>query len=980
MNETVESVWQERFTRERQARKEAERILESKSLELYQANEALRLAYEDLEDRVAARTLELADANEKLRREAKLLEEAQKSLRASEAKSRTLAMVASRTNNGVVITDAEGRIEWVNEGFERISEFQLAEVIGRTPGSFLQGPETDQNTVLWIRDCIRRGEGFTTELKNYTKSGHPYIIAIEVRPCRDDEGRLINFMAIEIDVTKQRKAEQDLRESEERFRTLADSAPVMIWMTDLEKRGIYFNRTWLEFTGRNLAEEIRSGWIESIHPEDKARFLDIYEWSFDRRHPFRLEYRLKNADGHYRWLLDTGVPRLTPSGRFEGYIGSCIDITERKHAEETRRQLFALVEHSNDFIAMTTTEVQTFYLNPAGREIVGLEPNQPLVDTRFDDLLTDEGRALFREVWLPKALSQGQFWGEAPLRNLRTGGELPMQHHLFLVHQEGSKRPLCLATISRDVAARIQVETELRRAREAAEDANRAKSAFLANMSHELRTPMAAVVGFGELLMDPTLPVSARDQALKSISRNGRHLMQLIEDILDLSKIEAGRMELELTPYPPGQILDEVRLIMQSRALECGIVLKLRAIGRIPKQIVTDSTRVRQIVLNFVSNAIKFSDRGRLVSITLFCEEEDDPKKARLGFEVEDEGIGMSAEQIERLFQPFLQLDTSPTRRFAGTGLGLSICKRLAEALGGEIRVTSVEHVGSRFTILIPIVAPSGGLSWTKAEEINTQRSAEPPSSAPMRKKLSGRILIAEDSPDLSKLLHYQLTGVGFHVETVTNGRDAITKAMNGRFDMVLMDMQMPILDGYKATRELRDLGYTGPILALTAHAMREDRDRCLQAGCTDYQAKPVDLPTLLETLDRFIPQRTNGQVGAGPKETSSPVENELALVTAPMNDPEFVELIREYVAELTPKLSEIQTAKEKGDLNAVAELAHKIRGSGGMYGFKDLSTQAGRLEDAIRRDPSATKIEEAYEALGNLVREVTREFPPVVG
>ena len=970
MSEAVDSVWQQRFLRERQSRKEAERLLESKSLELYQANQALRQAYETLEERVAERALELAQANERLRSEAARLEEAQRTLKENEAKMRTLAMVASRTDNAVVITNAQGRIEWVNEGFERISEYRLDEVVGRTPGSILQGPETDANTVQWMRDCVKRGEGFTAEIVNYTKSGRAYIIAIEVQACRDDEGRLVNFMAIEIDVTLQRKAEQALRESEERFRTLADSAPVMIWMTDLDKKGIYFNRTWLEFTGSPLKDEIANGWIESIHPEDKLRFLDIYQWSFDRRHSFRLEYRIKNAEGQYRWLLDTGVPRLTPSGRFEGYIGSCIDITERKHAEETRRQLFALVEHSNDFIAMTTTEGLTFYLNPAGRGMAGLGLNQPLVDTRFDDLLTEEGRTLFRDVWLPKALSQGQWWGEAPLRNLRTGEELAMQHHLFLVRQEGSKRPLCLATISRDIAARNQVETELRRAREAAEDANRAKSAFLANMSHELRTPMAAVVGFGELLMKPSLPKSAKDQALKSISRNGRHLMQLIEDILDLSKIEAGRMELEPTPYSPAQILDEVRSMMQSRASECGITLKLRAVGPLPKQIVTDSTRVRQIVLNFVSNAIKFSERGRTVSITLYCEDANDLDKARLGFEVEDEGIGMSEDQIERLFEPFLQLDTSPTRRFAGTGLGLSICKRLAEALGGEIRVKSVEKQGSRFTILLPVVAPAEGVTWTTADEINSQRAVEPPSNLPVNRKLSGKILIAEDSPDLSRLLHYQLTSSGFQVETVNNGRSAVDKALSGRFDVILMDMQMPILDGYKATRELREAGYTGPILALTAHAMREDRDRCLAVGCTDYQAKPVNLPTLLDTLTRHIASKPSGSSKKVAEPSPSRAEASPAW-ESPHADPEFLELIREYVVDLAIRSTEIHAANEAGDLKRVAEISHKIRGSAGMYGFDGLSERAGMLEDLIRANPSNSLIPDGIDDLVKSIEKI---------
>ena len=487
--ETAEN-WERRFQRERAARTEAERLLEAISLELLEAKLALRDSREELESRVAERTLELAEVNDMLRREASRLERLERSLLDNERQTRNLAMVASRTVNAVVITDDEGRIEWVNEGFERITEYLLDEVVGKTPGSFLQGPETDPQVVLMMRRRIKAGEAFTAEVKNYSKSGRPYLVSMEIQPFHDPLGSLVNFMAIETDVTRQRKIEQDLRESEQRFRTLADSAPVMIWMTDLERRPVYFNRTWLEFTGRSLKQEVADGWVKRIHEEDRSRFFDIYEWSADRRSSFRMEYRLENADGEYRWVLDTGAPRLTPDGKVEGYVGSCIDITERKQVEETRRQLFALVEHSNDFIAMTTAEGQTFYLNPAGRAAAGLALKEPIL-SRFEDLLNDEGRTLFREVGIPAALERGQWWGDASVRNAETGEETAMHHHLFLVHQEGSNRPLCLATISRDVAARKEVETELRRARQDAEDASRAKSAFLANMSHELRTPMA---------------------------------------------------------------------------------------------------------------------------------------------------------------------------------------------------------------------------------------------------------------------------------------------------------------------------------------------------------------------------------------------------------------------------------------------------------------------------------------------------------
>ena len=338
----------------------------------------------------------------------------------------------------------------------------------------------------------------------------------------------------------------------------------------------------------------------------------------------------------------------------------------------------------------------------------------------------------------------------------------------------------------------------------------------------------------------------------------------------------------------------------------------------------------------------------------------------------------MSADQRRQLFQPFTQLDTSPTRKFAGTGLGLSICKRLAEALGGDIEVWSEEGTGSRFTVRLPVHPPDQGLRWISAETINHQQANEPPSSMPIPVHLNGRVLIAEDSPDLSRLLRYQLTGAGLEVETADNGREAVEKAFAKTFDMIVMDMQMPVLDGYEAAKELRARGYQGPILALTAHAMRQDRDRCLQAGCTEYQAKPVDLPTLLAILDAHLGTSRTLAPKAPASESVKAGRGRGRLFTPPPvaeNDPVFLELVREYAADLVPKRAALDDAFQKSDFVKLAKIAHQIRGSGGMYGFSELTLLAGELEDLARDFPGDPRLISSVEALSLLAQGIIEEF-----
>ena len=405
-----------------------------------------------------------------------------------------------------------------------------------------------------------------------------------------------------------------------------------------------------------------------------------------------------------------------------------------------------------------------------------------------------------------------------------------------------------------------EVNKVLEKANVAAEAANRAKSEFLANMSHEIRTPMTAILGFAELLRsegDSSKAPQERIEAIDTIIRNGNHLLAIINGILDLSRIEAGKMETERTECSPWQIVEEVVASMKTRAESKGLRLKTSFQSPLPQVIQTDPVRLRQILVNLVGNAIKFTEHGT-VRIDMRCNR--DPETGpRVHFAVTDTGIGMAPEQTGKLYQPFSQADTSAARRFGGSGLGLTISKRLAEMLNGDIEVESRPGKGSTFTLTIDPGSLEGVPMLDAPPNASTGR--EKPAATGSTEKLYGRVLLAEDGPDNQRLIRFLLTKAGLEVDLAENGHIACDKALasesEGRpYDLILMDMQMPEMDGYTATRQLREHGWRRPIVALTAHAMEGDRERCLEAGCDDYASKPIDRTTLLRVAAKHVPRQ----------------------------------------------------------------------------------------------------------------------------
>ena len=576
-----------------------------------------------------------------------------------------------------------------------------------------------------------------------------------------------------------------------------------------------------------------------------------------------------------------------------------------------------------------------------------------------------------------------------------------------------------------DVSILEEHKVELRNAKDAAVSANQAKSEFLANMSHEIRTPMNAIMGFTDVLRRGIEDdQQKRLEYLNTIHSSSSHLLDLINDILDLSKIEAGKLELEITSCSPCRIMADVVNVLQVRARQQGVALKWTVTGLIPDTIQGDPTRLRQILMNVAGNAIKFTPAGQ---VTLTCRVAPSGEASFIQFIVADTGIGMSPEQLSRIFRPFEQADSSTTRRFGGTGLGLSISKRFAEAMGGQIEVRSQPGAGSVFTVTIAAGSLTGVRMINGEDAVRTTQVASQTNEQKSLPRLrTSRILVVDDGETNRQLISLVLGKLGLDVVEAENGREAVDIASSEHVDLILMDMQMPVMDGYTATRTLRDVGLLTPIVALTANAMHGDADKCLAAGCDHFLSKPIDLDELTkllaellgsdedvaatpdtdhasdvsqaEILDRLyleavLPEsedpdggpeighsESNGCIPSGDvtsvRGCASNGDATIAsrtriLSSLPMNDAAFRAIVDRFIQILPTRLEAMCSAWEQHNYDELADLAHWLKGAGGTVGFSVFTQPSRQLEQAARQR-SAEQIGKTIDELIELAGAIT--------
>jgi signal transduction histidine kinase/HPt (histidine-containing phosphotransfer) domain-containing protein len=497
----------------------------------------------------------------------------------------------------------------------------------------------------------------------------------------------------------------------------------------------------------------------------------------------------------------------------------------------------------------------------------------------------------------------------------------------------------------------------LRQSQAAAETANLAKSAFLAHMSHEIRTPMTAITGYADLLLESGQTEEQREHRINVIRKNGEHLLTLINRILDLSKIEAGEMTVENVPCSPAQVLNEILSTVRETAADKKLRLTMEIQGQIPAAIQSDPTRLKQILLNLAGNAIKFTENG---DVRVVARLDEGPPAPRIIFSVADTGPGISEDSMARLFRPFTQLDASTTRRYGGTGLGLAITKKLANLMGGDVRVQSESGKGSVFTVEIP-TGPIDGVARLSGP-LESTCASEAPAATTAPARISGNILLAEDNVDNQHMLAHYLRQAGAEVLAVSDGQaayDAVLKS-DQSFALVLLDMQMPVLDGYAAASLLRRDGYAGPILALTAHAMEEDRAKCIAAGCTDHLTKPIKRDRLIAAVARYLPAAADA-----------------AMRDADDEDMQY--FTAEFIRRLPSHVTQLLALADQHDLHRLDDLVHDLKGSGGTFGFESITEAAKRIEKARASDAPKEVVARLVEELTQILRSVAH-YPADTG
>jgi PAS domain S-box-containing protein len=573
-----------------------------------------------------------------------------------------------------------------------------------------------------------------------------------------------------------------------------------------------------------------------------------------------------------RSMIARSTPLMDEQGKIISVVHVAMDITRRRMMEKALRERDArlrnIVENALEIIFTLTPEGMISYTSPRWTQLIGHESSD-LVGRSFVSFLHPSDRTTFQLYFAAVTAGDNQNQ-RIEFRIENRNGSWRWYSTTLSTMKDSQGQPNEFVGIAEDITDRKKAEEDLRKAKEAAEAAAMAKTQFLTNMTHEIRTPITAILGFAEILLE-SIERPEDVVAANTIKRNGEYLLRIINDILDLSTIETGSFVTEQAKCSPFELINDVVSMMKVRSDSKGLPLLLEFNGPIPQTIRTDPIRMRQILINMIGNAIKFTEEGHICIRVQLAE--NDQNKSLLECKIIDTGIGMTEDQINRLFEPFTQGDTTTSRKYVGMGLGLALSKRMAGMLGGNITFSSEQGKGSTFVLTVSTGPLEDVHMLQIADMYNDQSSSMPGIIPPVTQELSGHILLVEDGLDNQRLLSLILRKAGAKVTIANNGKDALEKVTAEQkkcsaegiqtppFNVILMDMQMPEMDGYEATWRLREMGYTDPIIALTANAMNYDREKCLGAGCNEYLTKPIDREILFSTISHYMSTEYQPQV-----------------------------------------------------------------------------------------------------------------------
>ncbi len=856
----------------------------------------------------------------------------------------------------VTVTDTAGVILYANDKFCETSGYSREELVGanhRLVKSGVHPPGFYQT--MW--DTIRVGKVWHGELCNRAKDGHLYWLAATLVPIEGELGEPVAYIAIRTDISERKQMEEDLRESREQLRIALDASQMGFWDWNTTLDRTYFSDQWLAMLGYRHGdlEDKSDSWSSLVHPDDLGQAQETYRRHAQGELPaYKVELRMRHRDGSWRWLFSSGqITAWNARGEVTRVMGIDTDISERKTAELA---LQLSKDRYDELTARIPVGVYTATIDTVGRialeyvsertlQLLALDPgDESLFQAGILSRLHSEDLGSFLEAVARATQSlglfewQGRVWIGESIRWFRLESAVTAM-------PEGGTR---WNGILLDITDRKEAEQAVREARDLAVAASQAKSEFLANMSHEIRTPMNGVLGMVGLLLDSRLDDQQRHYA--ELARlSGQALMALINDILDLSKVEAGKLELDEEAFDLQGLLEEVGTTMATKAREKGLRFELALDPETPRVLWGDARRLRQVLVNLVGNALKFTDAGQVT--VQGSSQRVNEANVLVRFAVRDTGIGIPEQQLGKLFQSFSQVDASTTRRAGGTGLGLAISKQLADLLGGEIGVTSVEGQGSEFWFTALLRERS-----LVAEEAPVR---EEETAIGLRDFQGASLLLVEDNLVNRELALAILEQWNLRVRVACNGMEALQALREGDYDLVLMDIQMPKLDGLEATTTLRNplSGVRNPhvvVVALTAHAMAEDRQLCLDAGMDDYLTKPLEPRALLTVLERYLSSGMGSRrlpLALSPLGDGAPpiiFAEEAFLGRLMGNRGAAGSVLRGFLEDCPRHLALLQSALASGDLATAALECHLLKGSSATVGAATLLVGVRELERVV--------------------------------
>ena len=746
---------------------------------------------------------------------------------------------------GVVNISMDGYYLDVNQSFCQFIGYSSDELdkmtfMDITPPEFIE-----QDIEIYNKLINNEMTEYTFEKKYIRKDDVEVWARVTGRLILNEDGSHQKFIAAVEDIDLFKKSQALLSESERRFQLVADAAPVLIWLASTDTLCYWFNKVWLEFVGRSLEQEAGNGWAEGVHPDDFAHCLDIYITNFNLRQSFKMEYRIKHHSGEYRWLLDNGVPRFNAEGEFQGYIGSCIDITELKKLDAEREQLLKILNEASDFIGMADMQENITYLNPAAKRMVGLEDDTDISKLKITDMYTKEAAHYSLNVGIPYILKHDIWQSENTLLH-KSGREIPVSQNVHL-HRDKDGNPVFISTIKRDITELKQAEQAMIEAKEAAEALAQSRTNFLANMSHEIRTPMNAIIGLSQLALN--FPANQQSDYLEKILGASENLLDILNDILDFSKLDSNAIKMEHVTFNLDYLLTNLNNLFSVTAEQKNIKFILDVDPSVHRQLMGDALRLQQVLTNLLNNSIKFTQIGMVQLVVSLVHQEKD--NIAVKFSVIDTGIGMNEAQQKGLFQAFSQADTSISRRFGGSGLGLVISQKFVELMGGEITCQSTPNLGSEFSFSVPFDIAKSGKSSDASIPSPTKKTLAQRLAEAAESLENVRVLLVEDTPLNQQVASEFLRNAKLEVTVADNGQEALDLLEHKTFDIILMDIQMPVMDGLEATKMIRENPkfLHLPIIAMSAGVTFDEQEKCQAVGMSDFIAKPINPVQMLEKI-----------------------------------------------------------------------------------------------------------------------------------